>query len=174
MNEASFPFALIDVYVFIVHSCYIQYGGDVDVLFSAQCVVYIYMSMLRRPSSICTSSAFLGNTTSALLVAFFRSTVESIVTYCITVWFSQCTEAERKRVVRTDPCPPWKTSVYPTAWDNLFDLLPSGRHYRSIRTRTKRLRDNFFPQAVSVLNSHMHQLQELQWRVNIRLFHLFL
>ena len=35
-----------------------------------------------------------------LLVTFYRSTIECILTYCIMVWFSHCTEAERKRLQR--------------------------------------------------------------------------
>ncbi len=34
----------------------------------------------------------------------------------------------------------------------LFSLLPSGRRYRSIRTRTSRTRDGFFSQAIRLLN----------------------
>ncbi len=35
----------------------------------------------------------------------------------------------------------------------LFSLLPSGRRLRSIRTRTSRLRDSFFPQTIRLLNT---------------------
>ena len=35
-----------------------------------------------------------------LLVTFYRSTIERILTYCITVWFTNCTEADRKRLQR--------------------------------------------------------------------------
>ncbi len=33
-----------------------------------------------------------------LLETFYRSAVESLLTYCITVWYCSCTEAERKRI----------------------------------------------------------------------------
>ncbi len=36
----------------------------------------------------------------------------------------------------------------------LLSLLPSGRRFRSIRSRTSRLRDSFFPQAIRLMNSH--------------------
>ncbi len=36
---------------------------------------------------------------------------------------------------------------------SLFQLLPSGRRYRSIRARSTRLLNSFFPQAVRALNS---------------------
>ncbi|KAK0137703.1 hypothetical protein N1851_026097 [Merluccius polli] len=37
----------------------------------------------------------------------------------------------------------------------LFELLPSGRRYRCIKTRTNRLKNSFFPKAITSLNSHM-------------------
>ncbi len=37
---------------------------------------------------------------------------------------------------------------------SLFQLLPSGRRYRSIRARSARLLNSFFPQAVRALNSN--------------------
>ena len=40
-----------------------------------------------------------------LLVFFYRCSMESILTYCMCVWFASCTVAERKvlqRVVNTD------------------------------------------------------------------------
>ncbi len=38
---------------------------------------------------------------------------------------------------------------------NLFQLLPSGRRYRSIRARSARLLNSFFPQAARALNSNL-------------------
>ncbi len=35
----------------------------------------------------------------------------------------------------------------------MLSLLPSGRRLRSIRSRTSRLRDSFFPQATRLMNS---------------------
>ena len=35
----------------------------------------------------------------------------------------------------------------------LFQLLPSNKRYRSIKSRTTRLSNSFFPQAVRLLNS---------------------
>uniref|UniRef100_A0A3P9M7M4 Reverse transcriptase domain-containing protein n=1 Tax=Oryzias latipes TaxID=8090 RepID=A0A3P9M7M4_ORYLA len=112
-----------------------------------------------------------------LLVTFYRSTIESILSYGITVWFSHCTEAERQslqRVVKTAqriigcPLPSLKdiyqsrclsrvTSITTNSTHSafpLFELLPSGRRYRSIRTRTNRLRNSFFPQAIIIRNAH--------------------
>lgn len=33
-----------------------------------------------------------------VLMIFYQSSIESILTYCMSVWFSSCTEAERKRL----------------------------------------------------------------------------
>ncbi len=44
-----------------------------------------------------------------------------------------------------------KDSSHPS--HRLLSLLPSGRRLRSIRSRTSRLRDSFFPQAIRQMNS---------------------
>ncbi len=44
-----------------------------------------------------------------------------------------------------------KDPIHPS--HSLFQLLPSGRRYRSIRARSARLLNSFFPQAVRALNS---------------------
>ncbi len=43
-----------------------------------------------------------------------------------------------------------KDSSHPS--HSLLSLLPSGRRLRSIRSRTSRLRDSFFPQAIRLMN----------------------
>uniref|UniRef100_A0A8D3DB29 Reverse transcriptase domain-containing protein n=1 Tax=Scophthalmus maximus TaxID=52904 RepID=A0A8D3DB29_SCOMX len=109
-----------------------------------------------------------------LLVTFYRSSIESVLTFCISVRYSQCTEADRnklQRVINTAqkitgyPLPSLKdiyTSRCLSRADRitrdssepgfyLFDLLPSGRRYRSIRTRPSRFRDSFFPNAITTL-----------------------
>ena len=113
-----------------------------------------------------------------ILNAFYRGTIESILSSCITVWGSSCTEHSRKalqRIVNTAgkiigaPLPlPSLQDIYTTrltrkatsiASDtshpahSLFSLLPSGRRYRSLRCRTTRLRNSFIHQAVRKLNS---------------------
>ncbi|KAI4905431.1 hypothetical protein NFI96_002240 [Prochilodus magdalenae] len=98
-----------------------------------------------------------------LLCNFYRSTVESILTSCITVWYGSATSAERKalqRVVKTaqhitaTALPPIQ-DIYnkrclrkavnipsdPTHPSHpLFQLLPSGKRWRNIRARTTRSR----------------------------------
>ena len=115
----------------------------------------------------------------SLLVTFYRSTIESLLTYAVSVWHSSCTVADRKRLQRVtntaqkiigNPLPSL-TDIYNSRCLNraksiikdtthpgshLFKLLPSGRRYRSIPARTNRLRDSFFPKAVTILNSNLH------------------
>lgn len=112
----------------------------------------------------------------SILTNFYRCTIESLLTGCITVWYGNCTAQSRKalqRVVRAAEditgcsLPPiqdiyrsrclrkaqciTKDLSHPA--QGLFHLLPSGRRYRSLPARTKRLRDSYYPQAVRLLNS---------------------
>ncbi|KAI5085956.1 gastrula zinc finger protein XlCGF28.1-like, partial [Silurus meridionalis] len=116
---------------------------------------------------------------SDILVNFYRCAVESILTSRVTVWCGSCSAAERKalqRVVKTaqhitgTPLPAMediqkkrclrrarsilKDSSHPA--HRLFTLLPSGRRFRCLRTRTSRLKNSFFPRAVSLVNSDTH------------------
>ncbi len=111
------------------------------------------------------------------LTTFYRGTIESVVTSCITVWYGNYCAADRKPLQRTvntaakiigAPLPSildifhaWcssnatsivKYSTHPS--HSLFQLLPSGRWIRSIRARSARLLNSFFPQAVRALNSN--------------------
>ncbi len=112
----------------------------------------------------------------SILRSFYSCTVESILTGCITAWFGNSTAGNRKalqRVVRTarhivgGELPSLqdiytrrcirkarriiKDSSHP--FHSLHSLLPSGRRLHSIRSRTSRLRDSFFPQAIRLMNS---------------------
>ena len=106
-----------------------------------------------------------------LLVSFYRSAIESILAYGITVWYAGCSAADRRALQRVInaaqkivgcPLPSLedisssrclnrarniiKDSSHPA--HHLFNLLPSGRRYRSIRARTTRLTNSFFPWAI--------------------------
>ncbi len=112
-----------------------------------------------------------------ILNTFYRGTIESVLTSCITVWYGNCSAADRKTLQRTvntaakiigAPLPSIldiflarcssktnsivKDPTHPS--HSLFQLLPSGRRYRSIRARSARLLNSFFPQAVRGLNSN--------------------
>ncbi len=127
-----------------------------------------------------------------ILTTFYRGTIENVLTTCITVWYGNCSDADRKtlqlglgdishhhktlqRTVNTAakiigaPLPSIldiflarcssktksivKDPNHPS--HNLFQLLPSGRRYRSIKARSVRLLNSFFPQAVRALNSNL-------------------
>jgi hypothetical protein len=102
-----------------------------------------------------------------ILRNFYRCTVESIHTNCFRVWYGNCTMADRKalqRVVKTaqkiiGTSLPALTDLHHSRClqrankilkdhthpsHALFSLLPSGRRYRSLRSRTSRLRNSFF------------------------------
>ncbi len=112
-----------------------------------------------------------------ILTTFYRGTIESVLTSCITVWYGNCSAADRKTLQWTvntaakiigAPLPSIldiflarcssktnsivKDPTHPS--HSLFQLLPSRRRYRSIRTRSARLLNSFFPQAVRALNSN--------------------
>ncbi len=58
------------------------------------------------------------------------------------IYTRRCTRKARRII---------KDSSHPA--HRLLSLLPSGRRLRSIRSRTSRLRDSFFPQAIRLMNS---------------------
>ncbi len=110
------------------------------------------------------------------MCTFYRGTIESILTSCITVWYGACNASCRKslqRIVRAAEkivgvSLPSLQDIYSTrltrkalciAGDpthpthNFFSLLPSGRRLRSLQARTNRLKDSFIHQAVRKLNS---------------------
>ncbi len=58
------------------------------------------------------------------------------------IYTRRCTRKARRII---------KDSSHPS--HRLLSLLPSGRRFRSIRSRTSRLRDSFFPQAIRLMNS---------------------
>ena len=111
-----------------------------------------------------------------ILSQFYRSTIESILTFCLCVWFRGAPKQLRNRMQRVV-----KTAVRITGCDSLptlediycqrtiarsrkivadpqhpayhlFQLMPSGKRYRSIRARTTRFKNSFYPQAVTTLN----------------------
>ena len=111
-----------------------------------------------------------------LLVLFYRATIESTLSYCITAWYAGCSAADKRalqRVINTAQkitgcslltlediaSSRYLSRATAILTDNshpsnhLFDLLPSGRRFRSHKTRTNRLRDSFFPRAITVLNN---------------------
>ncbi len=115
-------------------------------------------------------------TSARILRSFYTCTVESILTGCITAWFGNSTAGNRRALQRVVRTPrnivggelSYLQDIYTRrctrkAWriikdsshlsHSLLSLLPSGRRFCSIRSRTSRLRDSFFPQAIRLMNS---------------------
>ncbi|XP_061139787.1 carbohydrate sulfotransferase 6 isoform X3 [Syngnathus typhle] len=112
----------------------------------------------------------------AVMTAFYRGTIESVVSSCIAVWGGGCTDYNLKalqRIVNTagkiaGASLPSLKDIYTSHLTrmattivsdvshpahSLFELLPSGTRYRSLRSRTTRLSNSFILQAVRILNS---------------------
>jgi len=110
-----------------------------------------------------------------ILHNLYNCVVQSVLTSCITVWYGNTTVRDRKRlqrIVKTaekiikTPLPSLqaiyhrrvhrraaaisKDSTHPQ--HGLFTLLPSGRRYRSVKCRTSRLKNSFYPSAIRLLN----------------------
>ncbi|KAK3545684.1 hypothetical protein QTP70_010760 [Hemibagrus guttatus] len=111
-----------------------------------------------------------------MLVNFYTAIIESVLTSSITVWFAAATardKAKLQRVIHSAEkvigCSlPSLQELYfsrsrrraakiaadPSHPGNeLFRSLPSGKRLRSIKNRTSRHKNSFFPTAVSLLNS---------------------
>ncbi len=111
-----------------------------------------------------------------LLKQFYSAIIESILCASITVWFSSPTKSDLrrlKRVVRTaeqiiGTTLPTLQELYLSRVSkragkitldpshpahSLFELLPSGRRYRALSTRTARHRNSFFPQTIHLMNT---------------------
>ena len=111
-----------------------------------------------------------------LLIQFYSAVIESVLCTSITVWFGAATQQDRNRLQRTVRTAERITgALLPSIQElyssrtrkragniirdpthpghNLFSLLPSGRRYRALRTKTSRLKNSFFPTATFLLNS---------------------
>ncbi len=110
------------------------------------------------------------------LLIQYSAIIESVLCSSITVWFGSATKTDIRRLQRTvrtaeriigAPLPSLqelytsrvrkrakKVTLDPShPAHSLFGLLPSGRRYRSLSTKTARHKNSFFPQAVSHLNN---------------------
>jgi hypothetical protein len=110
-----------------------------------------------------------------ILKRFYSCKIESILTSCITAWYGNCSASDRKalqRVVRkaqyiTEAKLPAIHDLYTRRCQmkalkivkdpshrshRLFSLLLHGKRYQSAKSRTKRLLNSFYPQAIRLLN----------------------
>ncbi len=103
------------------------------------------------PLRVCWPAASLSGTGTAVLLTARPSSGQwtrlqrSSVPLSHPSWTFSLHDAPAK------PTASWRTPPHPS--HSLFQLLPSGRRYRSIRARSARLLNSFFPQAVRALNS---------------------
>ncbi len=109
-----------------------------------------------------------------LLKQFYSAIIKSILCTSITVWFSSATKSDLRRLRRVVRAAAvgtplttlqelhssrvskraGKITLDPSHPANsLFELLPSGRRYRVLCTRTTRHRNSFFPQAIHLKNT---------------------
>ena len=111
-----------------------------------------------------------------LLVPFYRSVIESVLTFSCTLWFCSTTKEkdELQHVVKTTSkiigCDLHsldkifidrsiskskaitKDMSHPA--HNLFATLPSGKSLRSLKARTMRFRNSFYPTAIRIFNEN--------------------
>ena len=111
-----------------------------------------------------------------ILKMFYSCTIKNILTGCFTACYGNCSASDRKalqRVVRTAQYItgaqlPATQDLY-TRWcqrkalkivkdsrhtsHRLFSLLPHGKQYGSTKSRSKRLLNSFYPQAITLLNN---------------------
>ncbi len=103
-----------------------------------------------------------------LLKQFYSAIIESVLCFSITVWFGSATKTDIRRLQRTvrtaeriigAPLPSLqelytsrvrkrakKVTLDPShPAHSLYVLLPSGRRYRSLSTKTARHKNSFFP-----------------------------
>ncbi len=85
----------------------------------------------------------------AILKTFYSGAIESVLTQCISVWYGNFSSQDCKALQRVEII---KDSNHPG--NRLFILLPSGKRFRSLMSKTERLRRSFFPQAIRLLNSN--------------------
>ncbi len=117
----------------------------------------------------------------AILKTFYSGAIESVLTQCISVWYSNATNQDCKalqRVVRlaeriSGSALPSLQDIYLKCCksravkiikdsnhpgNRLFILLSSGKRFRSMMAETERLRMSFFPQAIRLLNSNSNSV----------------
>ncbi len=111
-----------------------------------------------------------------LLKHFYSAIIESVLCSSITVQFGSATKTDIRRLQRTvrtaeriigAPLPNLQDLYISRVMKmakkvtldlshpahSLFELLPSGRRYRSPSTKTARHKNSFFPQAISHLDN---------------------
>ena len=110
-----------------------------------------------------------------ILIQFYRAVTESVLTFWISIWYGSVSVHDPKlldglvRVAwKLTGCElPSLESMYTTRTQRkvrcitaddqhsahyLLQCLPSWRHFRTIKTRTSRFRNSFYPKAVQIVS----------------------
>ena len=124
------------------------------------------------------------NVSQRILMNFYRATIESILAFSVTVWFSGLTESDKKHVNKVmknaskiiglsvptleeifisrtiKKCTNIITdNSHPSG--NIFQLLPSGARLRAASCRTERASSSFYPAAIRLLNCNPSLVKEI-------------
>ena len=120
----------------------------------------------------------------AILSAFYRSVIESILTFSITVWYGNTTVRDKSminkiirnasNIIKTDvpsldeifkkravrrALNTFKDKVHPA--NSLLQPLPSAKRLRSIKTKSTRFTNSFYPCAIRMINEESSKLLEI-------------
>ena len=116
------------------------------------------------------------NLNDKILTNFYRAIIESILTFSIIIWFKNLSQSEKRKLnkviihasriigtslpslenlyldrLNTRTTKILKDQTHPA--NIIFELLPSGKRYRSIKIKTTRFGDSLFPNAIRFLNT---------------------
>ena len=110
----------------------------------------------------------------SVMSLFYQSIVESVICFCITSWYGNCTCVDKKKLKRIIRCAQRLgcnvhnlNDLYESALKNKlervlddethplydeFKLLPSGNRLSSVYCRTNRFKNSFVPAAIRIHN----------------------
>ena len=104
---------------------------------------------------------------SETMTLFYRSFIESVLTFCIVAWFGNLNWSNKNRLrslVKSAGCQEVSRPGSDRSWgrldcssqplQNQFELLPSGCCFRAPMRRIKRLQVSFIPIAIHLLNGN--------------------
>ena len=129
----------------------------------------------------------------SILLNFYRATIESILAFSITVWYSGLSEADKKHINRVmknagkiiGQIVPTLDEIFRSRTikkcvnimsDNshpssrIFQVLPSCSRLRSVPCKTKRCADSFYPAAIRLLNGERGLVCEIVKKTEARQF----
>jgi len=111
------------------------------------------------------------------ITMFYKSTVESIISFCMSLWYGSCTGIKKRKISKviktakklgcdiTDATSLYNDSLHRKLKGILKDVdhplncyvtyLPSGKRLRALYARTTRLKNSFLPSAVRLFNDNI-------------------